>query len=82
MKRKPIIRKPTHRLEKDGVVYALIRCGDGRPAIKLLSTGETERSHSGLCDSDLIMGRWQNAMLYMFGADDHVPLDAVMVPIV
>lgn len=82
MKRKPIIRKPTHRLEKDGVCYALIRCGDWKPAIKLLSTGETVRSASGLCDSDLLMGRWQNAMLHMFGADaEHVPLDAVMVTV-
>lgn len=75
------IRKPTHRLEKGGVVFALVRCGHGRPAIKLMSTGETARSASFLCDCDLLMGRWQNAVWYMFGKDsDHIPADALLVP--
>lgn len=82
MTKKPTIRKPTHELVHDGVVYAVIRCGDWKPAIKLLSTGETVRSASSLLDCDLLMGRWQAAIHYLFGVDcDHIPPQAVMVKV-
>lgn len=67
MKRRRLT-KPTHRLvAEDGTLLAEYRCGrGGEPAIKL-ATGEVERSASFILDCDLLMGRWQSPLLYMFG---------------
>lgn len=82
MKRKPYIRKPTHRLvDENGKEYAVLRC-DGKPAVRLTETGETVRSASWLLSCDLLMGRWQNAVYYMFGTRaNHIPLTARIEPI-
>ena len=81
MRSKPAIRKPTHRLMHDGQCYALVRCGHGSPAVTLISTGETVRSASFMLDCDLLMGRWQAGLHYLFGADcDHVPPGATLEP--
>jgi len=74
------IDKPSHRLMHDGKCYAVIKCGGWSPAIRIEATGETERSASALMDCDLLMGRWQNAVLYMFGGEilDSIPSQAVM----
>lgn len=76
------IRKPTHRLiGSDEKCYADIRCGDWKPAIRLISTGETRRSTSALLDCDLLMGEWYNPLGYLFGYDvaDEIPLNAILV---
>lgn len=80
--KKPTIRKPTHHLIADGVVYADIRCGDWKPAIRLRSTGETQRPYSPMLDCDLMMGRWHAGVRYCFGLEaDHIPDHAIMVPV-
>ena len=82
MKHKLSIRKPTHKLVKSGHVYAYVRCGHSSPAIKLTSTGETERSHSFVMDCDLLMGRWHDAVFYLFGhGADHIPETAKMIAV-
>ena len=83
MNRKYAIRKPTHLLVHDDHVYAEIRCGHWSPAVKLISTGETQRMERGTAstmDCDLLMGHWQAAIYYLFGRDAvHIPDDAKMI---
>lgn len=79
---KPHIRKPTHHLVAGGIVYADIRCGDFKPAIRLRSTGETVRADSSLMDGDLLMGKWHNAVWFLFGLEgNHIPDSAKMVDV-
>jgi len=81
MRRKFAIRKPTHQISKGDTVYAHVRCGHGKPAIKLMSTGEVVRSASFILDCDLLMGRWQSPVHYCFGRDaEHIPDDAILEP--
>lgn len=81
MSRKPSLRVPTHRLMHEGTVYAEIRCGKNKPAVKLTATGEVATSASFLLDCDLLMGRWHSALFYLFGRDaSHIPDTAAMEP--
>ena len=78
--KKPYMRKPTHHLVADGVIYADIRCGAFKPTVRLRSTGETVRSASAIMDCDLLMGRWCGPVWYLFGPEsDHIPRKAQMV---
>jgi hypothetical protein len=76
------LRKPTHDLVHNDITYAEVRCGkgEGSTAVKLLSTGEVQRSCSFSLDCDLLMGRWQEGLFYLFGHDaDHIPFQAKLI---
>jgi hypothetical protein len=80
MKRKPRLVKPTHRLEHDGTVYALVRVRYDSVTVKMLQSGEVVRSQSQSLADDIIHRKWRPCMHYMFGSDqDHIPDDARMV---
>lgn len=83
MKREPRILKPTHEIRLGDQIFAAIRCGDGRPAARLVATGKTVRSASFLLDCDFLMGRWRNGLGYLHGftAVDAIPSGAEMIEV-
>jgi hypothetical protein len=73
--------KPTHRIVHEDVVYAELRLYPG-VAVKLMPSGEVQRTPGVTIESDIRDGRWHAPLRYLFGKDaDYIPRDAKVVPI-